>query len=195
MKLRQIFDSIIGVLGLSDEVKAKAQAEINKLPDVEIKEAETQQTTTTATPPTHEIPKGLDADTAKLIQSLYQENKTLQASVEKLLQNEEERNKAVETQRKTEFTNKVKSTIDEAIKSGKIGAKDTAKITRYTKLLEQDFDNAKAILDEMKPLTQSTQTGGKSGGTEGEKPKMPFNGFGVKSGIADYVNKTVNSVN
>lgn len=194
MKLRAILTSIVTALGLTEDAQKKAVEEINKVPDVEIKEAETQQTTTT-TQSTAEVPKGLDADAAKLFQSLLQENKTLQASVEKLLQNEEERNKAVETQRKTEFTNRVKTTVDEAIKAGKIGAKDTVKITRYTKLLEQDFDNAKAILDEMKPLTQSAQTGGKTGGESGEKPKQVFNSFGAKAGIMDYVNKTVNSTN
>ena len=185
MKIREMLRTLFGSAGLSDDAKQKVEAEINKIPDIEIKEEAGEPDKKTVSQ--GELPPNISPEIRALIQSLTDQNKALDAKLTELLSEKDANKKTLEAKAKAEFDAKVKKAVEDAVKEGKIGAKDTAKQERFTKLLNADFDGTVAVINELPSLTksQSSTTGGQGQGQQGQNSQIfaPRN-----AGIAKYVN-------
>jgi hypothetical protein len=189
MKIREALQKLFGSAGLTDDARQKVLAEIDKIPDMEIKEESGGTPPTPPTPPKPpELPDNISPEVRALIQSLTDQNKALDAKLTELLSEKDANKKTLEAKAKAEFDAKVKKAIEDAVKEGKIGAKDTAKQERFTKLLNADFDGTVAVINELPSLTksQSSTTGGQGQGQQGQNSQLfaPRN-----AGIAKYVNE------
>ena len=186
MKIREMLRTLFGSAGLSDDAKQKVEAEINKIPDIEIKEEAGGAPPTPPKPP--ELPDNISPEIRALIQSLTDQNKALDSKLTELLSEKDANKKTLEAKAKAEFDAKVKKAVEDAVKEGKIGAKDTAKQERFTKLLNADFDGTLAVITELPSLTKSqgSTTGSQGQGQQGQNSQLfaPRN-----AGIAKYVNE------
>ena len=189
MKIREMLRTLFGSAGLSDDAKQKVEAEINKIPDIEIKEEAGEPEKKTGTQ--GELPPNISPEIRALIQSLTDQNKALDAKLTELLAEKDKHNKTLEDKAKAEFDAKVKKAVDDAVREGKIPAKDTAKQERFTKLLNADFDGTSAIINELPSLTKSqgSTTGGQGQGQQSQS-KAPIIGSRNPK-IMEYVNNTV----
>lgn len=189
MKIREMLRTLFGSAGLSDDAKQKVEAEINKIPDIEIKEesGEPDKKTDKKT----ELPDNLSPEIRALVQSLADQNKALDAKVSELLAEKDKHNKTLEDKAKAEFDAKVKKAVEDAVKEGKIPAKDTAKQERFTKLLNADFDGTLAVINELPSLTKSaSSTTSGSGQGQQSQSKAPIIGSRNPK-IMEYVNNTL----
>lgn len=189
MKIREMLRTLFGSAGLSDDAKQKVEAEINKIPDIEIKEEAGEPDKKTGSQ--GELPPNISPEIRALIQSLTDQNKALDAKLTELLAEKDKHNKTLEDKAKAEFDAKVKKAVEDAVKEGKIGAKDTAKQERFTKLLNADFDGTVAVINELPSLTKSqgSTTGGQVQGQQSQS-KAPIIGS-RNPRIMEYVNNTV----
>lgn len=193
MKLREMLRNIFSSAGLADEAKQKVEAEIAKIPDVEIKEAEQQQQQTGGTGGTStDLPPNVSPEIRALVQSLSDQNKALDAKLTDLIAEKDKNAKTLEERAKAEFADKVKKEIADAIAAGKIPAKDTAKQERFTKLLTANFEETKAIIAELPNLTRSAngQSQSDSSQSQSGQQKTPIIGSRNQR-IMDYVNNTL----
>lgn len=189
MKIREMLRTLFGSAGLSDDAKQKVEAEINKIPDIEIKEEAGEPDKKTGSQ--GELPPNISPEIRALIQSLTDQNKALDAKLTELLAEKDKHNKTLEDKAKAEFDAKVKKAVEDAVKEGKIGAKDTAKQERFTKLLNAYFDGTVAVINELPSLTKSqgSTTGGQVQGQQSQS-KAPIIGS-RNPRIMEYVNNTV----
>jgi len=192
MKIREALQKLFGSAGLTDDAKQKVLAEIDKIPDMEIKEEAGVTPPTPPTPPkSPELPDNISPEVRALLQSLTDQNKALDAKVTELLAEKDKHNKTLEDKAKAEFDAKVKKAIDDAVREGKIPAKDTAKQERFTKLLNANFEDTISLISELPSLTKSqgSTTGGQGQGQQGQS-KAPIIGSRNPK-IMEYVNNTV----
>jgi hypothetical protein len=187
MKIREMLRTLFGSAGLSDDAKLKVEAEINKIPDIEIKEEAGEPDKKTGTQ--GELPPNISPEIRALIQSLTDQNKALDAKLTELIAEKDKHSKTLEDKAKAEFDAKVKKAVEDAVKEGKIGAKDTAKQERFTKLLNADFDGTLAVITELPSLTKSQ---GSTTGSQGQQSQSKAPIIGSRnSKIMEYVNNTV----
>jgi len=145
MKLRAMFQAVIAALSLTDEQKTKADVAIGTIPDVEFdgdKKVEDKKPD-----------ESTKAENEALKAMLAKQNEALESLTKRFA----DQDAATTAKAKSDRDKSITDLVEAAKKDGRIPAQNAAEVERWSKLLNADFENGKAVLDAVPKTINSTK--------------------------------------